>query len=51
MLFRSLSIIPYFFYDLTTEKHKFIIEELKKRAALEEANGDAHLEQVETTLI
>jgi len=31
-----LSTIPYFFYDLSTEKHKFIIEELKKRAALEE---------------
>ncbi len=31
-----LSIIPYFFYDLSTEKHKFIIEELKKRAEAEE---------------
>ena len=31
-----LGIIPYFFYDLSTEKHKFIIEELKKRAEAEE---------------
>lgn len=33
----ALRIIPYFFYDLSTEKHKHIIEELKKRAELEES--------------
>ena len=43
-----LSIIPYFFYDLSTEKHKFIIEELKKRAALEE---QAKLSEAETAEI
>ena len=28
-----LSIIPFFFYDLTEEKHQRIIEDLKQRAA------------------
>lgn len=27
-----LSTIPFFFYDLTDEKHKMIVEELKRRA-------------------
>lgn len=30
-----VNIIPYHFYDLTEEKHKGIIEELKKRAGIE----------------
>lgn len=43
-----LSITPYFFYDLTLDKHKAIIEELKKRAAGEEGvlseNADTQTE-------
>ena len=35
-----LVAIPYFFYDLTPEKHQQIIRDLEERAALEDAAGE-----------
>lgn len=35
-----LVAIPYFFYDLTPEKHKQIIKELEERAADEPADDN-----------
>lgn len=42
-----LVAIPYFFYDLTPEKHKQIIKELEERAAAEDAENESSTETVE----
>jgi len=38
MVSTAVSVIPYFFYDLTRKGHARIIEELKERAGAEEVN-------------
>lgn len=48
-----VGIIPYHFYDLTEDKHRHIIEELKKRVQLKESdneNGEPAVSETETKM-